>query len=138
MMLLRYTVMQCGARSGALFGCGPGGELVHLTHTEGWSPAAQGLDALWREARGALATGEPQRGDELLLWPLFDSRGALAVVVALAGLGEAYAPTASHRDLFERLRLEVTSRLPRDPLRAVLAALALLVPRWSTPRAAAA
>lgn len=135
-MLLRYTVMQCGAKAGALLRFGPGGALVQLAHTEEWSLSGdQAVEALWRETRNALAAGEPQCRDELVLWPLFTRGRVLSAVVALAGLAEEYKGSPAHRDLFERLLIEATTVVPRDPLRALFQAVLALARRRSGVRA---
>lgn len=136
-MLLRYTVMQCGARAGALFRH-DGGALVPLARTDGWPPDSEpALESLWR-AGSELTTDPVRRAGELVLWPLFDHAREVVAVIALTGLAEPYAPSARERDLFERLRVEATAPLPRDPLRALLAALAAFTPRWTAAHAGAA
>lgn len=134
-MLLRYTVMQCGAGCGALLRREPDGTLVQLARTDGWSPADERtIDRLWLETHELLACGEAQHRDEVLLWPLLDSERRLMAVAAFVRLREGQAPSSRHRDLFERLRVEATALLPRDPMRVLLKALVSLAPRLAMSR----
>jgi hypothetical protein len=123
-MLLRYTVLRCGARAGVLLKREPNGELRTLAETAGWSPADTAATGdLWAERSGVLNAGQPQCRGPLVAWPLHDEHGHVSGFVVLSGVGPDFTPTPDEQDLFARLSAEANDKIPRDPMRALVLAL---------------